>query len=436
MTLAAQVSQLQRPLAFIFIAILLTKTGVSTHEIGVYETILFVATTISMLGMGALVSSLMPVFGSATDQEQKGNIQLVFALIVLVNILIVSCLYVFQPNSIFVITGQNELPFFNLICIYILFHFPAGMFDIVLILYKKARLLFFLSFCNFLALIGAVILSLILGSGIEGILIAWIVYAILKNIWMLMFFYKKGIFETVFINKTLLKAYILFVIPLLVYAIMGGIANNTDSWIINWFTHGDKSIFGIYRYGAREVPFINAFCIGLSNVMILQISTNFEQGIAELKQKSTALMHKVFVIAFILILLSPVLYPIAFSKAFLPSVQIFNIYILLTITRLIFPQTVLHALKDSNAILIIGVLDLLINIVFSLILVQYMGIHGVAWGTVIAYTMEKVMISYYLYYKYNIRVQDYCKLDYFLSYSALLILAFIASQFIYQWFVV
>ena len=429
--MAAQISQLQRPLALICVAILLTKTGISTYEIGVFEMMLFVSTTVNMLGMGTLVASLMPVFGSASEAEKKGNIQLVYALILCFNILVVSSLYVFQPSSIFVITGQYELPFFSLLCLYILFHFPAGMLDVVLILYKESKLLFLLSFCNFVAMIGAVIVSLMVNKGIEGILYGWIFYAILKNIYLLYFFYKKGIFERVFGNLTLSRNYLLFVFPLLIYSVIGGIATNTDSWIINWFTNGDKSIFGIYRYGAREVPFINAFCIGLSNVMVLQVSTNFHEGVAELKQKSTALMHKIFSIALVLILLSPLLYPIAFSKAFLPSAEIFNIYILLTISRLIFPQTVLYALKDSRAILIIGIIDLVINIIMSLILVQYMGIKGVAWGTVIAYTLEKVMIAFYLRYKYNISIKTYCRLDYFLYYSVLLCAFYMLGFFLH-----
>ncbi len=432
-TLAAQVSQLQRPLALILVAILLSKSGISTGDIGTFETILFVATTVNMLGMSTIVSSLTPIFGHSNEDEQKGNIQLVYAIVIVFNALIVSCLALFQPYSIFVITGHHELELFNILCLYILFHFPAGILDVLLMLYKEAKLLFILSFSNFLAMVLSVLFSLVFQKGIEGILYCWIGYAILKNIYLLYYFQKKGIFKKIFLNKNLAKVFIAFVIPLLLYSILGGVANNIDSWIINWFTHGDKTVFALYRYGAREVPFINAFCIGLSNVMIFQVAQNNEVGIAELKQKSTALMHKIFLLAIGFLLLSPILYPLAFSKAFLPSVPIFNIYILLTISRLIFPQTILNALKDSKAILYIGIIDLILNVVFSVILVQCLGIKGVAWGTVIAYTAEKIIIAFYLYKKYNIRVQEYCELRYFLSYAALLSAVYIVSTFMTQY---
>jgi peptidoglycan biosynthesis protein MviN/MurJ (putative lipid II flippase) len=66
----------------------------------------------------------------------------------------------------------------------------------------------------------------------------------------------------------------------------------------------------------------------------------------------------------------------------------------------------------------------LINIVASVLLVQYFGLAGIAAGTCLAALSEKLLIAAYLYRKHNIQWSAYTPLNMWALYSAGLIICF------------
>lgn len=430
LTLAAQINQIQRPIGLILIAVLLTKTGFSKYDIGVFETLLFIATFISYVGIGSVISSLAPMLNGANDADRKAHIRLTICLILALNILIVSVLYFFAPSSIQLICGNANLPFFNLFCIYLFLHFSSVILDVLYLINKQSKALILLSVANFAALFGSVLLSIVLHTFIEGILLGWIFYTFIKNILLIYFLIKNQVFDIFKIHKSLIIKYLAFALPMILYNVIGGIGLSMDSWLINWFTKGDKEIFGIYRYGAREIPLLNGLAIGLSNAMVIVIGSNLETGLRVLKEKSTRLMHLIYPIGIVLLLISPYLYEIVFSTHYRASAPIFNVYILLIITRAIFPQTILNALKDSKSILWIGITEMSFNVLFSFILYPYFGIMGIAYGTLIAFFLDKILALLVVKYKYNIDFQDYTNIKVLTIYTTILIFVYFFTLFI------
>jgi O-antigen/teichoic acid export membrane protein len=132
--------------------------------------------------------------------------------------------------------------------------------------------------------------------------------------------------------------------------------------------------------------------------MVSQIAKpgNQEVAINELKQQSSRLMNILFPITWIFLLASKFLYPLIFSAAFEQSASIFNIYLLLIISRMIFPQSVILGLKRSDILLKTAYWEIAINIVSSVILMLKFGIIGIAYGTVFAFLSEKMILSYRL----------------------------------------
>jgi len=136
----------------------------------------------------------------------------------------------------------------------------------------------------------------------------------------------------------------------------------------------------------------------LSLAMVSQIAKQENQHLAleELKQQSTRLMNVLFPITWIFLLCSKFLYPLIFSATFVQSASIFNIYLLLIISRMIFPQSVILALKRSDIILKTSYWEIAINFVSSIVLMWQFGMIGIAYGTVIAFLSEKVILTYRL----------------------------------------
>jgi len=124
---------------------------------------------------------------------------------------------------------------------------------------------------------------------------------------------------------------------------------------------------------------------------------------------------------------APVLFPIVFNPDFKDSALIFNIYLLLLISRVLFPQTILIGLKKTGFILWVSVIELVINVALSLILVQIMGLIGVAVATVIAFACEKIMMISYNYFQLKIPLSSYLNVRMYVLYSGLLVGSFLLS---------
>ena len=69
-------------------------------------------------------------------------------------------------------------------------------------------------------------------------------------------------------------------------------------------------------------------------------------------------------------------------------------------------------------------IEMLINIAFSLILLQYFGLMGVAYGTIIAYFSEKLILLFYSYYILKIKPKDYIPITLLTAYSVILIICY------------
>jgi Na+-driven multidrug efflux pump len=131
-----------------------------------------------------------------------------------------------------------------------------------------------------------------------------------------------------------------------------------------------------------------------------------------------------------LLLLSHVLFPVLFDARFEQSASIFNIYLLLVTSRLLFPQTLLIGLKQTSVIAFASFLELILNVSLSLWFVVLWGIEGIAYATVLAYLFEKVFLVAITKRRLNISVTKYQDISRHLIYSLLLFAVFYLVEFV------
>ncbi len=80
-----------------------------------------------------------------------------------------------------------------------------------------------------------------------------------------------------------------------------------------------------------------------------------------------------------------------FNPGFQKSADIFLIYSLLIVPRLVFPQTIIVGRKKTHISLISAILELAFNIPLSLLMIKWgYGLVGVALSTFIVYTIGKM----------------------------------------------
>jgi O-antigen/teichoic acid export membrane protein len=110
------------------------------------------------------------------------------------------------------------------------------------------------------------------------------------------------------------------------------------------------------------------------------------------------------------------------------SAAIFNIYLLLIISRVFFPQTILLARNENKIILMASVLEIIVNVTCSLILLHFYGIIGIAYGTQIAFFFEKIFLGAYLSLKKKIFLPQYLSIKIWMAYSIVLVTAYFFTR--------
>jgi O-antigen/teichoic acid export membrane protein len=211
--------------------------------------------------------------------------------------------------------------------------------------------------------------------------------------------------------------------PLILGLLISGSADYIDSFLVIHF-FGNEA-FAIFKYGAKEFPLSLLLANSLSLAMVSQIAKQEKKEIAfqELKQQSSRLMNVLFPVTWIFLIASKFLYPIIFSQVFEQSASIFNIYLLLIISRMIFPQSVVLALQRRDIILNTAYWEITINVFSSLILMWKFGIIGIAYGTVVAFLSEKLILAYRLK-KLNVDFQQYTNFSKWFLFTVITILLY------------
>jgi O-antigen/teichoic acid export membrane protein len=211
----------------------------------------------------------------------------------------------------------------------------------------------------------------------------------------------------------------MYVLPLILSFLLSGSSDYIDGFLVT--SHFGSDAFAIFRYGAREFPVSLLLANALSTAMVpaLSIHKTEQEGFDQLKKSSLRLMHFLFPLTIALMLSSTYLYPLIFRKEFMESAPIFNVYLLLIVSRMIFPQTVVMAKQSTGIVFKIAIIEIIVNVLASYLLMLKFGIIGVAWGTVIAYYTEKLFLSGYLYKVYGLQLGSYTPVKVWTFYTLL-----------------
>ncbi|MDB5284830.1 MAG: hypothetical protein JWO06_3905 [Bacteroidota bacterium] len=216
--------------------------------------------------------------------------------------------------------------------------------------------------------------------------------------------------------------------PLILSLFVSGSAEYIDGVIVK--SKFNDMFFAIYRYGAKELPVLLIVANTFSTAMIPTIAANLEDGLKELREKSTRLMHWFFPITIVLMLSSHYIYKYVFNESFEFSAIIFNIYLLLIIPRVLFPQTILTAIQKPGFVLVSSILEIVINVSLSLYLSDptRLGLSGIAVGTFVAYSFDKIFLALVCKFYFKIDLKKYVQLIPYFVYVILTFVSFFLSQ--------
>lgn len=427
-----QVFQLLRFGTLLLISIVFAKSKLTTASIGEYEIFLFVTALFSSFWINGSIQAFLPLYKSnktfTNNSSRSPEIFNAFLLISFLSILVITALLVFNQPLAAVLTTTNDIPYLLLILLYIIFISPSYLTEYIYLLKNKPHRMLRYGFVVFPLQFVLVSLPAILGYGMEHCLTGLVISSAIRYIWLMVLLKKYALFR---FSSVFIREHLHFAWPLITTTLLGASANYVDGFLV--LNHFDSSTFAIFRYGAREFPLVLLMANALSNAMIPEFSVkeNMPSALQSLRKQSAQLMHLLFPMTLVFLILSPWLYPLVFSAEFSESAVIFNIYLLLVTSRLLFPQALLIGLKKTRIILYSSVAELFINVSLSLLFMRYWGIQGVALATVIAYASQKIIWLIYNKRNLGIPLIDYVPIKLYLFYATAVLLVFGVTYRIY-----
>lgn len=422
-TRALQWFQLLRQGAVLLTSILLAKSALSTEEIGAFEMLLYIGTVSSFFWVNGLLQAMAPVYGQMEEKDRRDffyNNFLVFSALAVLAFLL---LYGGRIWVVPALTGLPELPYFGLYCFYLLLHLPSFPVEYYYLLQRRARAIVWWGLASFGLQVLAIALPLWSGYGLEGSITALVGLGLLRWLWtvgVVLHGYRPAW------RPDLIRRYLLFASPLIVNVLIGNFILLFDNWLVGWW-YRDEAVFAVFRYGAREFPLAQALASALGVALIPRLTEQFQTGLQEMRDMSRRLFHLLFPLAILLVLVSGTLFPIVFNPDFAGSAPIFNIYLLMTASRVLLPNSIVLAKGEPRIILMVGLLELLVKIVAGFIFIHYWGLAGVAWSAVLAFWVEKAGLIWYLRRQHGLRVSDWLDLRWYLAYCGLLLAAYMGA---------
>ncbi len=424
---AMQLFQLIRYSTLILIGIIFSKSALTKSEIGQYETVLFLAGAVSFFWVNGLIQGFLPTSNNCSGTKKSGDLFNMFYLLLLLSLLAVGFVTVFEHGISHVLLKGSGVPYLKYLIIYLLLSAPSGLIEYIYLIKDKARSLVAYGVISYSLMFLLVVLPAWWGRGLEYCLMGLVLSAVVRFVWLLVLLlkYSSPEFNSEFILKHLKVAG-----PLVLSMFLSGSGQYIDGFIITGYF--DDATFAVFRFGAREFPLVLLLANAFSASMLSGFSKagRLNDNLAEVKRNAQKLAAWLFPLSALLMAVSHWLFPIVFNSGFKESAIIFNIYLLLIVSRLVFPQTILTGLGKNRAILWASLLEIVLNVSLSLWFVQLWGLSGVAYGTVCAYIFEKLILMVFVKKTCGVGISSYLNVSRHLVYSVLLLVEFIVIEFL------
>lgn len=418
---AMQAFHVLRQAGLMLTSILLAKSALSTEAIGHWEMLLYLGYTFSFFWASGLTQGMLALFPKLPSEEQPAFVFNAYAVFVVAGLAIFIVLYWGQEPAVYWLTHRRELPGLPCFAVFLGLHVPVFLLENLYLLHNRTRSIWAYGWFAALGQAIAVVVPVWRGGGVEGGVLGLAVFAAVRHALLLAFVWRHGAWR---IDWGLCRRWLGNSWPLVGYSLLGGLQAALANWLVAFFYPDNQQQFAVYRYGAIELPFALALTTGFGTAMLPVLVQNLAQGMAEMRRRSVRLLHILFLPAMAAMLTASWLFPWVFRAAFRESVPVFQVFLLMLITRVIFSRTVLTALEANRITLLVSIAEITAFAAAGYFLGQWYGLLGIAWATLLAFALEKLLQVLILRKRFGISPGQYTPLGWYVLYSGLLIVLY------------
>jgi O-antigen/teichoic acid export membrane protein len=420
---------LLRFFCFLVISIYFTKVPLSESAIGEWELLLYISGALSFFWVTGVIQSFLPLSKRSRafmqHKRENGKSPELFNSFVLLLIFSIAfaLLILLMFHTGIRQSAVSKIPYPYLLIIYFILSNTSPLIEYIYLLQNKPLHIFYYGIVSTVLQICAVCIPVMAGFGIESAIWGLIGVNFLRFVYLIRMLFRYAEFKlsVPFILNNLYVGY-----PIMVSALLSGSTQYIDGLVAT--IAFDKEKFAIFRYGCKELPFVVMMTSGLHNALIPRFSVKRDIPLLleEIKVRSRRLMHFLFPLSILIMIFSKWLYGrILFNDSFYRSADVFMVYQLMIVSRIVFPQTILIGMKKTKVLMRAAVFEILLNIPASLFLVRYYSVVGIALGSGLVHIVEKFVLIGYVYRKLKIPPNAYISWGWYIFYSILIGIVFI-----------
>ncbi len=416
-----QFYQIFRYVVSVLISIVLVKSALPQEDLGYYEIIIFIVTSLSAALAAGLNNGVFALYGTLPEVNQSRLPQNYVVLLIGLSLILGSVLWLFQETILELLSSLTYLPALELAPLFLFFSVPLVAIEGILFLKNKNKALLVYTLVSQLGLLIGTLIVSILSPHLYSFLCFLIFWASLRWVYLLMV---SNIFNDFQLDGKFIFRILKYSLPLIFTMFLGlGMDMIDGIFVAHYF---EASYFPIFKYGAREMPLTVLLMSSLSVAMIPSLAQSQLKD-NTLKERVSRLMHILYPISYALMLISPWAFTTIYSEAYRDSAYIFNIYLLILMSRILLPQAFTMALQKHTVVMWSSFLELLLNVALSYIFIGLWGVYGLALATVIAYFFQKLYLMIYNRLYHGLSFSSYVDWRYYFFYNSVLILVFIVS---------
>jgi O-antigen/teichoic acid export membrane protein len=418
---AFQVFQVVRYGALIAGAMALAWFGARDSDIDNFETMWLVGGTCTFFWVGGLLDGTLLLYKKVDPMKAQsvlaGTKRLSFILSLLSAIVMGFAAHLLYPAI--------HTEFIVLFTIFFFSETATQLFPYALVALEDRKTLFYYSAIYGISYMVCIALPLAAGWDFVVVLRLLAMFGMARFIWQGLIL---GLLtRSAKVDTGNFKPLLYLSTPLILATLLSQSAVYIDSYLVQAFF---KDQFVDFRYGAKEFPLVLLLANSMSIVRAGEIAASKKTGkqedaLKDLRSSTDRLVWSLFPLSILLLVVSGPLFALVFKDRFPAAVPVFDMFLLLAIPRLMFPQSIVRGWHKTFAMSISAGVELVLNVGLSLLLMQWYGILGIAAGTVIAFMAEKLILLGYTHYKLGVAWNRYATVPLWLGWSLALMGAWV-----------
>lgn len=416
-----------RFITFMIVSVVFTKphlTNLTQNDIGNFEMMMFIAGALGFFWVTGIIQSFLPLYDNnqifrkkTTYREKSPEIFNTFLLLCLFSATFGLLIFLLRNTPYL-----RYMPHLVPLIIYFVLSNVTSLVEYIYYVRNRPYLIVIYVISTSISLLILVCGPALLGWGIKMAIWGLITITAIKFVWLIVLLQRHAEFKFSF---AYMRVHLKLGSPLIASTLLSGSSQYIDGFLASWVS--TPKDFAIFRFGAKELPFSSSLSNGLSHGVLTEFSSpeNVRRTLYKLKNKSLKMMHYLFPISIVVMLFSDWIFGHLFNHDFLRSSDIFMVYLLMVISRMLFPHTILIGLKKTRVVFWASLLEIILNILVSLLFIPHYGVVGIALGTALVHALEKLFLIAYNYYQLRIAPRAYIPIGWFMFYTSIISLVFI-----------